>query len=291
MLCEARTIAAMLAYEIHEGAAPSERWIVFLHGILGRRANWRSFARRSCALAPGWGALLVDLRLHGDSQAQLGPHTLAAASADVVELLDSLATTRPMQLGALLGHSFGGKVAIGAADLLVSRGVGLERLWVVDAPPGPRRHARDRTTELVFERLGQLPPRFAERREFVDAIVEAGIALAVAQWLATNLVEQPDGSWAFALDLAALRELLDDFMIVDAWPALERVAAAGTDVALVLGGDSQAVFGEQRERAEAAAAAGRIGLHVIPGAGHWVHVDRPAQLLGLVFGGGATPGP
>jgi pimeloyl-ACP methyl ester carboxylesterase len=272
----------MLAYEIHEGAAPSERWIVFLHGILGRRANWRSFARRLLTLAPGCGALLVDLRLHGDSQALPGPHTLAAASADVVELLDSLAAARSLELGALLGHSFGGKLAIGVADQLVARGVGLERLWVVDAPPGPRTQARDRTTELVFERLGQLPPRFAERREFVDALVEGGIALAVAQWLATNLVEDPRGGWAFALDLAALRSLLDDFMVVDAWPALERVAAAGTAVELVLGGNSQAVFGEQRERAETMDAAGRLGLHVIAGAGHWVHVDRPAELLELL---------
>ena len=25
----------------------------------------------------------------------------------------------------------------------------------------------------------------------------------------------------------------------------------------------------------------RLGLHVIAGAGHWVHVDRPAELLAL----------
>lgn len=277
----------MLAHEIHEGAAPTERWIVFLHGILGRRANWRSFARRFLSLAPSWGAVLVDLRLHGDSRELAGPHTIASASADVVELLATLSRDRDVELGALLGHSFGGKVAIAAADALRERGPRPARVWIIDAPPGPRTQPRDRTTERVFARLAELPSRFAERREFVEAIVAAEIPLSIAQWLATNLVELPEpaGGWRFGLDLAALRGMLDDFMIVDAWPALERVAASGTAVELVLGGDSQAVFGEQRERAERLAGEGRLGLHVIPGAGHWVHVDRPDALLELLARG------
>jgi esterase len=274
------TIRPMLAHETHVGAAPAERWMIFLHGILGRRANWRSFARRWLERMPGWGAVLVDLRMHGDSQAVAGPHDLASAAADVVELAGAIAAERG-PVAAMLGHSFGGKVAIVAADALRDEGSSLRRLWVVDAPPGPRTQPRDRTTENVFARLAELPDSFAERREFIDALVHGGIALPVAQWLATNL-QSEGGRWRFALDLAALRELLDDFMIVDAWPALERVAAAGTDVQLVLGGASQAVFGEQRERAERLAGAGVIGLIEIPGAGHWVHVDRPDALLDVL---------
>jgi esterase len=271
----------MLAHETHVGAAPVERWMIFLHGILGRRANWRSFARRWLERRPGWGAVLVDLRMHGDSQSIAGPHAIDSASADVVELARAIGTEQPGQVAALLGHSFGGKVAILAADQLRAEGHPLERLWVIDAPPGPRTEPRDRTTENVFARLAALPDSFAERREFIDALVAGGIARSIAQWLATNL-ERDAERWRFGLDLPALRELLDDFMIVDAWPALERVAASGTDVQLVLGGASQAVFGEQRERAERLAGAGVIGLVDIPGAGHWVHVDRPDALLDVL---------
>ena len=37
----------LLAHELVIPEAPAtERWMLFLHGILGRRVNWRSFARR-----------------------------------------------------------------------------------------------------------------------------------------------------------------------------------------------------------------------------------------------------
>src|SRR5688500_12574158 len=47
-------------------AKPS-RWLLFLHGLLGSGANWRSFARRLVEAHPSWGAVTVDLRLHGAS--------------------------------------------------------------------------------------------------------------------------------------------------------------------------------------------------------------------------------
>jgi pimeloyl-ACP methyl ester carboxylesterase len=78
--------------------------------------------------------------------------------------------------------------------------------------------------------------------------------------------------------------LLRDFSEIDLWPIVEAEADAGTGtrVVLVLGGRSKAVFGEERERAEALAEAGRIGLEVIEGAGHWVHVDQPDALLAVL---------
>ncbi|QQR89912.1 MAG: hypothetical protein IPJ88_17365 [Myxococcales bacterium] len=63
-----------------------KRWMLFIHGILGRRANWRGIAKRFVQQRPDWGALLVDLRMHGDSVAFEPPHTLEAAAEDLVAL-------------------------------------------------------------------------------------------------------------------------------------------------------------------------------------------------------------
>ena len=56
---------------------------MFLHGILGRGSNWQTFAKRVCKARPEHGAVLPDLRMHGDSQALPPPHTLADGCRDV----------------------------------------------------------------------------------------------------------------------------------------------------------------------------------------------------------------
>jgi esterase len=273
----------LLAHEfVTEGETTPERWMLFLHGILGRRVNWRSVARRWVKLRSGWGAVLVDLRDHGESQGLPGPRTVAAAAADLIPLAQAVIEARGGRVAGVLGHSFGGKVAIAAAEQLRAAGHPLDELWIIDAPPGPRTQPRDRTTDRTFELLERLPERFATRREFIDAVVGGGIDTSIAQWLATNLVEVGDGGWRFGLELERLRALLRDFTQIDLWPIVEAEADAGTRVVLVLGGRSQAVFGDEREHAEQLAAAGRIALETIEGAGHWVHVDRPEALLAVL---------
>ncbi len=271
------------AYETHIGAMSPQRWMLILHGIWGRRANWRTFARQWQARRPSWGVALVDLRMHGDSQGFPPPHTVERAAADLLGLLGlDMVPGGQGRVAGVLGHSFGGKVAISFADQALARGQPLDELWIIDAPIGPRTDPLDRSTLNVFEVLASLPPRFEQRREFVAMLEQRGLDSRTSQWLATNLVADEAGGWRIGIQLSALREMLDDFMKIDLWPALRRVSEAGTEVGLVVGGNSQAVFGEQRELAEQAAATGVLSLDVIPGAGHWVHVDQPAALLDVV---------
>src|SRR5262245_29692936 len=115
------------------------RWLVFLHGVLGSGANWRTFARQVALARPDWGALLVDLRLHGESQAFAPPHTVQAAAADVRTTLEGSG----MHVAAVLGHSFGGKVAMALArDFACSTNGALEHLFIVDSTPGARPDGR-----------------------------------------------------------------------------------------------------------------------------------------------------
>src|SRR5436305_214981 len=86
--------ALVTAPSVGAGSAPA-RWMLFLHGILGSGANWRTFAKQIVAERPSWGAVLVDLRLHGESQQGFGPpHTIAAAARDVAELIAALEADR-----------------------------------------------------------------------------------------------------------------------------------------------------------------------------------------------------
>lgn len=272
----------MLAHERVTSDEHPDHWMLFLHGILGRRANWRSLARSYVTRRPGWGAVLVDLREHGDSLGLAGPHTVEAAGEDLVGVAQSVVAAHGGRVAGVLGHSFGGKVAIVAASRMRAGGKGIDELWIIDAPVGPRTQPRDLTTEHVFATLAGLAPRFQSRSEFTDAVIAAGVARSVAQWLATNLVADEAGGWRFALCLDNLRALLEDFKRVDLWPLVDAEAEAGTRVSLVLGARSQAVFGEELEQANARAQAGLIEVHTVPNAGHWVHVDNAAGLLDVL---------
>src|SRR2546426_3473122 len=87
--------------------AHAERAIAFLHGILGRGINLRMIAKRFVQARPGWTAWLVDLRGHGRSPKGRPKPSLEAAAHDVLDL----GTRADLPLTAIVGHSFGGKVA------------------------------------------------------------------------------------------------------------------------------------------------------------------------------------
>jgi pimeloyl-ACP methyl ester carboxylesterase len=83
--------------------------VVALHGGLGTAASWRTVAER---LADRYEFLLVDRRGRGGSDNGPEPHSLAA------EVGDARAVLRAAAHGAvLLGHSYGGAVALEAARL------------------------------------------------------------------------------------------------------------------------------------------------------------------------------
>lgn len=255
-------------------------WILLVHGILGRGLNWRGFARRLVRELPEWGAVLVDLRAHGDSQHLSPPDTVPAAAADLARLTDTLSTSAPIR--AALGHSFGGKVV-----LHLAREHPLEQIFVVDSMPGARPHRQgSEGTARVVEMLTHLPARFADRRAFERYVTELGFAPALASWLGQNLraLDGPSASgYEFDLDVDRIRSLLDDFFSRDDWALLDP---PGGSAHLVIGGRSSVYSESDRARAlDLAAKHERVHVGVLEEADHWVHIDDPNGLHALVAGG------
>lgn len=258
-----------------EGASP-KKTMLFLHGILGSGANWRTFAKRLVTEKPEWRAVLVDLRKHGASQDFPPPHTLAACANDIAELEREIGT-----IDAVLGHSFGGKVAL---EYVFER-KDLEVAWILDSAPGARPDRRgSESTVHIVQMLDTLPERFASRDEFVAYVEKQGTQRSIAMWLAMNIRPAPDGEgYVMRVDIAAMRALLDDYFMRDAWPVLED-ASRTTKIHMVAGGLSSVLDHGERARALriSATSPDRTWLHVLPNAGHWVHVDAPNELFELV---------
>lgn len=257
------------------GAQPS-RWALLLHGILGSGTNLRTFARQLSAATPGWGFVLPDLRGHGDSPPGAPPHTVLACAYDVLALTEGLGITPSV----IIGHSFGGKVALAAAQLAESRGLPVEGVWVLDAPPGRPELSLAVHSEVaqVVLALRGLPTRFERREELVTLLTAQGFSLSLAQWMTTNLRSRGDGlTWRFDLD--TIEALLHDYAATDAWSYLNDPARrARIDVVRA----ERSERWSEAELARFAAAPGDVRLHLLPDAGHWVHVDNPQGLLAMI---------
>lgn len=244
------------------------RWMYVLHGIYGAGRNWATLARSLVDARPDWGVILVDLRLHGHSLDFEPPHTLAACAHDLVALADA----RESSPDAILGHSFGGKVA-----LMAAAGLHPGQVWVIDSTPSKRTPGGSAVRMLGV--LRRLPDRFPDRAAGVEALEDEGLASHVAGWMATNLVPAGDGGgyrWRF--DLAGLEELLSDFFRRDLWDVVEA-PPDGTSVHLVRAAGSDVLSVAELERARRAGP--RVHAHELAG-GHWLHVDNPADLLELL---------
>lgn len=247
-----------------------EKWMLFLHGILGSGANWRGFAKQIVAERPTWGAVLVDLRLHGGSLEGFDPPDDVASAARDLLSVDG-------RIAGVLGHSFGGKVALAYAKERPD----LEQLFVIDASPSARPGATGKgSTKHIVDLLTTLPPDFPDRNAFLAWVEERGVSRPTAMWLAMN-VRPITGTtrYAFRIDIGRVRAMLEDYFRTDLWSVLEDTNRA-TSRHLVAGGASDVVDDADREHA---ARCPKTTMDVIAEAGHWVHVDAPDALKRIVL--------
>lgn len=244
------------------------RWLIALHGILGSGGNWRGIARKVTDKRPEWGVLLVDLRQHGRSEHGEPPHTVAACADDV----HAFATAHG-DVAAIAGHSFGGKVALATRAL-----GGMRQTWMFDSSPGarPDRASSGETVAQLLALMEQLPKRWPKREAFVDAVVAAGHAKPLAQWLAMNVVADGD-AYINRLDLDAIRAMVADYLTQDLWPT--ALDPAFGDLELVIANRSDVVNAADRARVTPPPA--HIHVDLIE-AGHWIHIDAPEAIVELL---------
>lgn len=264
---------ARLHHERLDGAAATGAIALFTHGIYGAGGNWRSIARAVVTRRPEWSALLVDLRLHGKSEAGLPPHTVAACADDLAALIASVGP-----VAVAIGHSFGGKVVLA----LRAGGAALAQTWVLDSTPSARPGAwdlPDNSVREVWTTFSVLDRTWARRDDFIEAAVARGHARTLATWMATNLVPA-DGGLRLRLALEPIRSLLLDYYATDLWPALTSPALAG-DAHMVVATRSDTVSLDDRARLAALPADARVHTHAVD-AGHWLHLDAPTAVVDLL---------
>lgn len=256
------------------GEAGAPKLALLLHGALGSGSNLRSLAVKLAKQRAEYRFCLVDLRHHGQSQGAPRPNTLDACAGDLAVLLAQLA----QEPEVIAGHSFGGKTALMFARLFPDR---VRQYWILDSNPGTQPASAGSEVIRVIQAVRHTTTPAADRGSVVAELVGQGLSSGTANWLATNLERSAEGFvWRFNLD--AIHELMLDYFRVDLWSVLES-GASRTDYRVVVAERSDRWAPENRARLEQLASdSPNAHLHVVPNAGHWLHVDNPAFLLELM---------
>jgi esterase len=258
------------------GDRPGGRLALVLHGILGSHKNWRTFTRVLARRLPGWRFALLDLRNHGDSSGAPGPHTLAACADDLERLAEELGASPEV----VIGHSFGGKVAL---ELGARAPEGLSTIFVLDA--SPERHEvlpdADHEVQTVLAALRAVPQPLARRNDVLLHLAAAGMPRSIQLWMTTNL-RPGDGGFVWTFDLDAATAMLEDYFRTDSWGPLLTTDPSAPAVHLIRAERSDRWTTDVLRKLDKLPAAGRGSVHLLPDAGHWVHVDNPAGLSDLL---------
>ena len=248
----------------------STRVLVMLHGIYGRGRNWQAIARGVTAARPDYACWLVDLPYHGDSGPGRHGDTVAGLAEDVIDWMRATAIVADV----VLGHSYGGKVALAMSALLAAQPL---QVWIIDSTPEVK--APSGSAWSMLQVIRGLPRRFPSREAAVAALAGGGFSVAVAQWMSTNLVRNGDG-FVWRLDFTVMERLLQDFFRTDLWPRVESPCPEH-DVHVLKATESNAISQAAMRRLQAAASA-HVHVHQRPG-GHWIHAESPAVVTELLL--------
>lgn len=258
------------------GPSTSTQVVVMVHGIMGNKKNLASITSKLALTWPGYRFLSLDLRNHGQSSKHQEPYTIEACAKDIAEVAKAL----DIYPTCIIGHSFGAKVALIATELLPC----VTSVWLLDASPGiyEPKPLGDRGSFNAFDVIDLLekgPKFYPTRRHLIDYLLGQGAESAIAAWMTTNLQPSGDG---FELVFAPgeMARMLTSFVSTDLWPLVTKISSRA-EVHLVAAERGLRVSSDDEKKL--INYTGRRGFfHLLPDAGHFLHVDNPTGLLGLL---------
>lgn len=227
--------------------------IVLVHGLFGSLDNLGVLARD---LVNDHDIIQVDMRNHG-----LSPRSpemnYPAMAQDLLDTLDAAG----LQKATFIGHSMGGKAVMALTQLAPER---IDQLVAIDIAPVDyqvRRH------DEIFAAIKAVTAAGAASRQQAAALMRQTLhEEGVIQFLLKSFI---DGEWRF--NVPVLWDRYEDIVGWQTVPAWDRPAL------FVRGGQSPYVTEAHRDALLAQFPQARA--HVIAGAGHWVHAEKPEAVL------------
>lgn len=231
--------------------------VIILHGLFGFSDNWQTIAKD---MSEHHLVVTPDLRNHGRS-----PHVPSISYPEMAEDLRIFMEEHWMFSAAVVGHSMGGKVAM---QLALTHPDMVERLVVVDISPAA---AEDNHSSIFDALLGMDLSKTDSRKAAEHYLTERIADTGTRQFLLKNITRGADGRYTWKMNLPVLWEHYSDILAAVSGPAFDKPALfiRGSQSGYIKDGDFpliQSLFPQAQ-------------VVTIEGAGHWVHADKPAELL------------
>jgi len=237
--------------------------LFILHGLFGSSDNWQTLGKK---FAENFTVYFIDLRNHGRSP-HSDEHTYALMSEDLLELLND----EKLDKVILLGHSMGGKAAMHFAVTHPER---VEKMVVVDISP----KQYPIVNKDIADALAKVDLNKVTSRKEVEAIVSQDIQdPGTIQFLLKNLYWDDNEKLAWRFNLEALRNSLSN--VAESTPIPAKPLPI--PVLFVKGEKANYIFRSDMELINTMFSNARIVT--IPGAGHWVHADKPVEFYKAVM--------
>jgi esterase len=247
--------------------------LVVLHGLYGSSDNWVSIAKK---LADRFEVWLPDLRNHGRS-----PHAPEHNYKLMCEDIENFFVRNGLKKAILLGHSMGGKTAMFFASMNPEK---VTALIVVDIAPKSYLLHNDPTlgtTDHANILAGLLGVNISDTksRDEVEQRLSAFIhSPKVIGFLMKNLYRNTDHHFAWRLNIEAIYNNLDAILDGMQLKDFERgKGITGFPVLFIRGGNSTYIRNEDIPAIRTIFPYAEVVT--IPGAGHWVHAEKPEILL------------
>ncbi len=235
---------------------PAATPLVIAHGLFGSARNWNVIAKRLSDTRP---VIAVDMRNHGQSP-WFDTQSYHDMASDLAEVIEREADGR----ADVLGHSMGGKAAM---VLAVTHSELVRKLIVADIAPVGYSHTQVHLIDAMRAvNLGTIASR-QDAARLLD-VDNPGIASFLLQSL--NLSER---RWRLNLDV-----LEAEMPRIIGFPDVTGTFEGS--VLSLAGGASDYVTKDARDISKSLFP--NINFAKIPGAGHWLHAEKPREFEAAV---------
>lgn len=233
--------------------------VIILHGFLGMLDNWKTFGRQ---LSEEFQVFLVDQRDHGRS-----PHTQDFSYEILADDLYQFMQTHGLESAILLGHSMGGKTVMRFCQKYPNM---VNKAIVVDIAPFKNENHHNH----IMNALNGFNPASANSRsEAEDHLLLSIPDRGVVQFLMKNLNRNKEGGFKWKMNLPLLTSKYDEI--------LEATDDGISDLPtlFVAGGKSHYIPTDLHT--DIITLFPNATIETIADAGHWVHAEKPEELLQL----------